>query len=91
MAPKRCGTRSGRQQPELTATAAWALGGAKPGASNESCELALVELQNGDTAPTYVAGTANFYAVTRYKGSSDYAMAVTDWGEAVARAVRVAR
>ncbi|MFM8768265.1 MAG: lytic murein transglycosylase B, partial [Rubrivivax sp.] len=27
--------------------------------------LALVELQNGDAAPTYVAGTSNFYAVTR--------------------------
>jgi membrane-bound lytic murein transglycosylase B len=24
-----------------------------------------VELQNGDAAPSYVAGTSNFYAVTR--------------------------
>jgi membrane-bound lytic murein transglycosylase B len=28
--------------------------------------LALVELQNGDAAPSFVAGTQNFYAVTRY-------------------------
>ena len=38
--------------------------------------LALVELQNGDAAPSYVAGTTNFYAVTRYNWSSYYAMAV---------------
>ena len=48
-------------------------------------KLALVELQNGDAAPTYVAGTTNFYAVTRYNWSSYYAMAVIDLGRAVAR------
>ena len=37
--------------------------------------LALVELKNGDAAPAYVAGTANFYAITRYNFSSYYAMA----------------
>ncbi|HEV7575964.1 MAG TPA: lytic murein transglycosylase B [Caldimonas sp.] len=45
--------------------------------------LALVELQNGDAAPTYVAGTTNFYALTRYNWSSYYAMAVLALGEAV--------
>lgn len=40
--------------------------------------LALVELQNGDAAPVYVAGTRNFYAITRYNWSSYYAMAVID-------------
>lgn len=40
--------------------------------------LALVELQNGDSAPSYVAGTQNFYVVTRYNWSSYYAMAVID-------------
>ena len=46
--------------------------------------LALVELQNGDAAPSYVAGTSNFYAVTRYNWSSYYALAVIELGEAVA-------
>jgi len=47
-------------------------------------KLALVELQNGEAAPSYVAGTANFYAVTRYNWSSYYALAVIELGEAVA-------
>lgn len=46
--------------------------------------LALVELENGDAAPSYVAGTPNFYAVTRYNWSSYYAMAVIELGEAIA-------
>jgi membrane-bound lytic murein transglycosylase B len=45
--------------------------------------LALVELQNGDAAPSYVAGTSNFYTLTRYNWSSYYAMAVLELGEAV--------
>ena len=48
-------------------------------------KLALVELHNGDAAPSYVAGTHNFYAITRYNWSSYYAMAVIELGEAVAR------
>lgn len=48
--------------------------------------LALVELQNGDYSPSYVAGTENFYAVTRYNWSSYYALAVIELGQAVARA-----
>ncbi len=47
--------------------------------------LALVELQNGSAAPSFVAGTQNFYAVTRYNWSSYYAMAVITLGEAVKR------
>jgi membrane-bound lytic murein transglycosylase B len=46
--------------------------------------LALVELQNGDAPPSYVAGTGNFYAITRYNWSSYYAMAVIELGQAVA-------
>jgi len=48
-------------------------------------KLALVELENGDGVPTYVAGTTNFYAITRYNWSSYYALAVIELGEAVAR------
>ena len=57
-------------------------------AAAEPIKLALVELQNGDAAPSYVAGTANFHAITRYNWSSYCAMAVIDLGEAVARAMR---
>jgi membrane-bound lytic murein transglycosylase B len=45
--------------------------------------LALVELQNGDDPPQYVAGTDNFYAITRYNWSSYYAMAVLELGQTV--------
>ena len=50
--------------------------------------LALVELLNGEDAPTYVIGTQNFYAITRYNMSSYYAMAVHDLGQEVAAAVQ---
>ncbi len=53
--------------------------------------LALIELQNGKAAPTYVAGTGNFYAVTRYNWSSYYAMAVLELGQEVGRIHRKTR
>ncbi len=49
-------------------------------AVNYEGKLALVELENGAAPPQYVAGTANFYAVTRYNQSSYYAMAVIELG-----------
>nr|MDP2192602.1 lytic murein transglycosylase B [Rhodoferax sp.] len=49
--------------------------------------LALVELQNGDAPPSYVAGTENFYVITRYNWSSYYALAVIELGREVASIV----
>jgi membrane-bound lytic murein transglycosylase B len=49
--------------------------------------MALVMLQVGDAEPSYVAGTRNFYVVTRYNWSSYYAMAVIE----LARALRQMR
>ncbi len=51
--------------------------------------LALVELQNGGDAPLFIAGTENFYAITRYNWSSYYALSVIELGEEV-RAARQA-
>ncbi|MBQ0133122.1 MAG: lytic murein transglycosylase, partial [Comamonas sp.] len=48
--------------------------------------LALVELRNGDGAPSYLVGTQNFYTITRYNWSSYYALAVHDLGQEVAAA-----
>jgi len=50
--------------------------------------LALVELQNGEGEPQYLAGTENFYVITRYNWSSYYAMAVIELGQEVRRAAQ---
>lgn len=49
--------------------------------------LALVMVENGALEPSYVAGTQNFYALTRYNRSSYYALAVIALGEAVRRSL----
>jgi membrane-bound lytic murein transglycosylase B len=51
--------------------------------------LALVELLNGsDGAPQYIAGTDNFYAITRYNWSSYYALSVIELGAEVKAVVQ---
>ena len=56
-------------------------------ASGYAQPLALVQLFNADEAPSYVAGTENFFVITRYNRSSYYALAVIELGEAVSKAL----
>ena len=51
-------------------------------------KLALVELENGDGPRSYLAGTDNFYVVTRYNWSSYYALAVIELGETIEAMMR---
>ena len=68
--------------------AEFAAHGARLAASAQAHEgpLALVELDNGGAAPSYYAGSTNFYAITRYNWSSYYAMAVIALAQALERA-----
>jgi membrane-bound lytic murein transglycosylase B len=49
--------------------------------------LALVQLHNASETPSYVAGTDNFFVITRYNRSSYYALAVIELGLAVENAL----
>jgi len=54
------------------------------GAEGYEHPLALIELKNGSSGPTeYIAGTENFYAVTRYNWSAFYALSVIELGREV--------
>ena len=78
--------------PTFTVTSFTGKGAILEGAALEhKGPLALVELQNGDAEPQYVAGTENFYVITRYNWSSYYAMAVIELGREVREALATAR
>ena len=86
--PQDSGDRAALLLPDILPTfAPWQMaerGAAlSPEARDHEGRLALVELHNGAAAPSHVAGTENFYAVTRYNRSSYYAMAVIELGRAV--------
>lgn len=50
-------------------------------------KLAFIALENGtDLPPDYIAGTQNFFVITRYNRSSFYAMVVVEMGNAIAKA-----
>ena len=56
-------------------------------ASGYAKPLALVQLFNAEEEPSYVAGTDNFFVITRYNRSSYYALAVIELGQAVSLAL----
>lgn len=80
-------------KPSFDAVRFQALGAKLDGeAARHAGPLALVELRNGDptqggAAPSHVAGTENFYVVTRYNWSAYYALAVIELGQAVQAAL----
>jgi len=78
-------------KPSFTAAQLTAAGAQLPDAARDFTGLlAFVELQNGDAPPSYVAGTQNFYVVTRYNWSAYYAMAVIDLATALKREMALA-
>lgn len=54
---------------------------------SDDVKLAFIELENGANKPSiYIAGTQNFFVVTRYNRSSFYAAAVLELADAIEKA-----
>ena len=68
-------------KPELNIADLHAAGITSPLSLPADQPLMLVDLPNGANPPSYVIGTGNFYAITRYNRSFFYAMAVTELAE----------
>jgi membrane-bound lytic murein transglycosylase B len=73
-------------QPSLTIKQIKEFGVSSTEAIKPDVKLSLIDLPNGDAATSYVLGSQNFYAITRYNKSYMYAMSVNDLGAAVQKA-----
>ena len=73
-------------EPSLTYRQIKDFGISSPENIRSDIKLSLIDLPNGDKATSYVLGSRNFYAITRYNKSYMYAMSVYDLGSAVAKA-----
>lgn len=73
--------------PSFSAAEMRAAGATLPDAAQDAGPLALVSVDNGEAVPSFVAGTRNFFVLTRYNRSSYYARAVLDLGAAVQAAL----
>lgn len=75
--------------PSFTAAQMAARGVRVLGGESYQRPLALITLENGSSGPTqYLAGTENFYAITRYNWSAFYALSVIELGQRVHEAYR---